>query len=88
MVAGVLMISCCQEENILSTSLLAAEDPSRRFPIVPEETEWRTFRDIDTTSFSSLYTGAKFAPLPGHWMDLGDDGKPLATSLEGIETEE
>jgi hypothetical protein len=61
------------------------EDPSRRFPVVPEETEWRTFRDSDTTPFSSLYTGAKFVPLPGHWMDLGDDGKPLAS--EGTEGE-
>ena len=50
---------------------------SRMFPIVEEETEWRTFRDIDPTPYESIYTGIKAAPLKGHWMDLGDDGNLL-----------
>jgi hypothetical protein len=50
---------------------------SRMFPIIEEETEWRTFRDIDPTPYESIYTGIKAAPLKGHWMDLGDDGNLL-----------
>jgi hypothetical protein len=62
-------------ENLVDQ--LVNEDPSRKFPIVEEETEWRTFRDIDPTPFESIYTGIKAAPLKGHWIDLGDDGDLL-----------
>jgi hypothetical protein len=62
-------------ENLVEQ--LVNEDPSRKFPIVEKETEWRTFWDIDPTPFESIYTGIKAAALKGHWMDLGVDGHIL-----------
>lgn len=50
----------------------------RSFPVVPEETSWRTFRDIDPSPYSSIFTGSKYVPLKGHWMDLDEDGYILS----------
>jgi cation diffusion facilitator CzcD-associated flavoprotein CzcO len=38
-----------------------------------EDSEWRTFRDIDPHGFSSLITGTEAVHLPGKWMEL-DEG--------------
>jgi len=53
------------------------EDWSRKFPIDPVESEWRTFRDLDPTPYTSLYTGAKAAPLKAHWIDLDNNGNVM-----------
>jgi hypothetical protein len=51
------------------------------------DAEWWTFRDVDPARFQSVYTGSKFAPLKGHWMDLDDDGTPLMPRNLSMTTE-
>lgn len=37
------------------------------------ESEWKTFRDVDTQVFVSLYTSTPSCPLPNHWLDITKD---------------
>ena len=38
-----------------------------------EKTSWQTFRDIDPSSFVSLYTGTASVPFKNRWIDLDDN---------------
>lgn len=61
---------------------LVKEHNGREFSIVDGETAWRTFRDTDPEQYESIFTGMKFVPLKGHWMDLGDDGNLIQGETE------
>ena len=39
-----------------------------------EDSKWRTFRDVEPSRFTSLFTGTKAVPLKGRWLDIDDDG--------------
>jgi len=38
--------------------------------------QWKTFRDIDPSPFSSLVTGVGSVPLKGKWLEIDNDGNP------------
>ena len=40
-----------------------------------EDKSWRTFRDCNHASFSSLITETKATRLQGRWMDINDEGQ-------------
>jgi Flavin-binding monooxygenase-like len=51
------------------------KDDEHRFRSVPDENEWRTFRDYDDEDacyYRSLFTGTGAIPLKQRWIDLHD----------------
>jgi hypothetical protein len=38
--------------------------------------QWKTFRDIDPSPYSSLVTGMESVPLKGKWLEIDNDGNP------------
>jgi cell division FtsZ-interacting protein ZapD len=52
---------------LLKMSMLDALERKRL-----KKTSWRTFHDIDTTSFKSLHTATEAIPLKAHWLDIDD----------------
>lgn len=48
-------------------------DYSSRWEIPEEDASWRTFRDTDTKTYTSMITGTKPIPLKGRWIDIDED---------------
>lgn len=53
---------------------MAHESEKGRTMLDPEgeDSDWKTFRDMDPSSFESLHTGNKAVQLKNHWIDLDD----------------
>ena len=39
--------------------------------------EWKTFRDLDASSFSSIFTNQRSSCLPANWLNLDKNGKTV-----------
>uniref|UniRef100_A0A7S3VE40 Uncharacterized protein n=1 Tax=Chaetoceros debilis TaxID=122233 RepID=A0A7S3VE40_9STRA len=48
-------------------------DVQSRWDIPKEDASWRTFRDTDTTKYTSMITGTKPISLKGRWIDIDED---------------
>jgi len=65
-------------EKLVDINIAAGEC---RSSIEEENSEWKTFRDMEQKEFASLYTGTKSCALPGHWIQLkAEDGEPTKIS--------
>lgn len=63
--------------------LLSLGNLTARFELDPSsrEAEWRTFRDVDHSSFRSIFTGESAGPMPQRWLEL-DKANELASFTE------
>jgi len=67
-------IGTAEELNETGESILRMQhkDDSGRTDIHPKDSDWKTFRDNDPSSFVSLFTGQSAVPFQKHWIDMDE----------------
>ena len=62
-------------EKFLQVTFQAQMDRSSLEHVPEQDKIWMTFRDVDVTNYTSIYTGMKAVPIQGgRWMDVDDEG--------------
>ena len=65
-------------EKLLYMSCLGSFDRHELWKCDEDTKRWKTFRDVDPSSYSSFITGTKSVPLKGRWLDIDDEGHPTS----------